>query len=878
MNRLSAGIAAIGLGLSSQAALAYEATADVTFSWANDGLARGWTSSAPNSFSAPPSNANLNTTYFTSLTGSNSTAYYNADFAKSTDATGWCGPGTEAFQAQYACKTGTNTPIPTAGAGNIGPGASATGTLTVTDTTMTGTLTVILTSDEGAGPQPGTTAATGYNIRSADGSPFKNVWYGVSSAATLTVNLTGTFTATDWDITGGTVTITDPSFQCGVADFSGVLCAASTVGGGFQADGSGLSWGIDQGTGGGTPVTPINVYSEVGGLQADLIATLSGVLASLSVAGNGAITTDQGEIRVGSGSNGSGCPQGLRYNGTGITCGTLQVSTLNITGTAQAATEAPDPFTFTAQTNAALSTVATSNTVTITGLTAAAAISVTGGEYSIGCTASFTSAAGTINNNDTVCVRQTSSATPGTTTNTVLTVGGGSGTFAVTTVPADTTPDAFSFVDQTDVALSTAITSAPVTIAGINAAAAISITGGQYSINGGAFTSAAGTVTSGQQVAVRVTSAATGLTATDATLTVGGVSDTFTATTLDVDTNPDGFSFTDQINVALSTVVTSNTVSITGINVATPISVTGGEYSVGCTGTFTSAAGSVNNNDTVCVRQTSSAAPATTTNTVLTVGGAADTFSLTTVPADTTPEAFSFTDQTGVAFNTVVTSNTVTITGINTGAAITVTGGEYSVNGGAFTAAAGSVTPGAQVRVRQTSAGTATTTTNTVLTIGGVSGTFAVTTADVPPDPQPDAFTFTDVDNADLDTLVESDEVEITGINVAAPITIATTSGPPGRNSEYRINGGAWTSAAGTINDGDLLQVRHLTSTEPGDAVVTVVTIGNASPAPSSQRRQAEFSSLTTPSLIGGSSSMDGLALGLLGVLALLRRRRTVRA
>jgi hypothetical protein len=36
---------------------------------------------------------------------------------------------------------------------------------------------------------------------------------------------------------------------------------------------------------------------------------------------------------------------------------------------------------------------------------------------------------------------------------------------------------------------------------------------------------------------------------------------------------------------------TSNTVTISGINGATPVSVSGGEYSIGCTATFTSAFG-----------------------------------------------------------------------------------------------------------------------------------------------------------------------------------------------------------------------------------------------------------------------------------------------
>ena len=102
---------------------------------------------------------------------------------------------------------------------------------------------------------------------------------------------------------------------------------------------------------------------------------------------------------------------------------------------------------------------------------------------------------------------------------------------------ADITPDAFRFVDQTGVALSTLIESAPITVAGINAASPISITGGEYSINDGAYTSAAGTVANGVRVKVRHTSSAGNSSAinsgaTDTVLTIGSVSDTFTSTTV----------------------------------------------------------------------------------------------------------------------------------------------------------------------------------------------------------------------------------------------------------------------------------------------------------------------------------------------------------
>ena len=97
---------------------------------------------------------------------------------------------------------------------------------------------------------------------------------------------------------------------------------------------------------------------------------------------------------------------------------------------------------------------------------------------------------------------------------------------------ADTTPDAFSFTDVTGAETGTLYSDA-ITVSGINAAAAVSISGGggQYRINGGAWTSSGGTVGNGDVVAVRVTSPASAATSVATTLTIGGVSDTFQVTT-----------------------------------------------------------------------------------------------------------------------------------------------------------------------------------------------------------------------------------------------------------------------------------------------------------------------------------------------------------
>jgi len=111
-------------------------------------------------------------------------------------------------------------------------------------------------------------------------------------------------------------------------------------------------------------------------------------------------------------------------------------------------------------------------------------------------------------------------------------------------------------------------------------------------------------------------------------LTIGGVSDTFSSTTL-TDTVPDAFSFTDQVDVATSTLITSNTVTITGLGASSPVSITGGKYSING-GTYTSVAGFINNNDSITLQITSSATELTATNVTLSIGGVNDVFTVTT--------------------------------------------------------------------------------------------------------------------------------------------------------------------------------------------------------------------------------------------------------
>ena len=345
-----AGIVAVGLGTQTTAH-AYGATAAVNFAWASNGTDIGWTAASANTLSTLTAG-----TYYSALPGNNSTNYYNSDFATSAVCSsivaglGGTSPITRKYGCRYLDYTGnssfTGTATPTAGDGNLGPGAQASGNITVTDTTMTGTLTILSTTDE---PTGGTATSVGngsngYNLRQADGSPFGNSWGGVTTVGTYTLALTGTFTASSWQITGGGAKFADAGFLCqqgGNSTPANILCNASAAPGGFQTNGGSLSWGWEL-DGAATNLGNVVQGIDVRNTSNVLITTLSGVLADLSVDGLGNITTNSGEIRRALGSS-SGCGSGpsvknITYDATltKISCGTLTAAGLTVSGTVDA--------------------------------------------------------------------------------------------------------------------------------------------------------------------------------------------------------------------------------------------------------------------------------------------------------------------------------------------------------------------------------------------------------------------------------------------------------------------------------------------------------------------------------------------------------------
>jgi hypothetical protein len=468
----------------------------------------------------------------------------------------------------------------------------------------------------------------------------------------------------------------------------------------------------------------------------------------------------------------------------------------------------------------------TSNEATVVGIYGeTGVISIVNGSYSIDGGA-FVTAAGNISNGQKVVVKATSSTDFSTNVQISLIIGRAIIPYNIITMAdpfvTDTTPNAFSFGFKKDQALgATNVESNPVTITGINTVANISIAGGEFSINGAPYTNVATTVDNEDNVTVRHDASATAGTQVDSIVTIGGVDGKFSTFTIPEDKTPDVFTFVGVHDINKSTLSTSNTITISGINTATPISVVDGNYSIDG-GAFTDVAGTISNGQTLAVRLTSSTNFDTLNKVSVIVGNVVSTFMVKTVSdpfvADTTPNEFKFNSKINQAVGVDVDSNAIVVSGINQDTTISIVNGQYSIDGGGFTDVDGNISNDQNVTLRQTTSISFDTETLTTLTIGGISSVFKTIT--LLEDKIPDDFSFDSNLSITANTLATSNTITISGINTDVNISVV--------NGEYEINGGGYTSVAGTLSDGDTVTLQQTSSSVQGESNVTTVTIGSS--------------------------------------------------
>ena len=309
-------------------------------------------------------------------------------------------------------------------------------------------------------------------------------------------------------------------------------------------------------------------------------------------------------------------------------------------------------------------------------------------------------------------------------------------------------------------------------------------------------------------------------------------------------TSPDPFAFASLSPVSPGSQVDSSSTTLYGINAPATIQVSGGEYSLNG-GAFTSAAGVASNKDHVRVRGMASATPGDVTPVVLTVGGRAASVQIPTFGPGQRITAIRLTG--AVQLDVTAPAATITRNGtdftvpIDTGSVQTVsirppTGtGRFSV--GSYESVTSETANNAGVSVYYNVSCARTSARLVVLeavynagstspdqfaadfqifcsnapaTFGEVRWNSTIPTQRLMPagSSLPEAFAFTPRSPAQAGSIAVSNPVAITGINVPVPLSIS--------GGEYSVNSGAFTSAPGVANNGDVVVVRAAAPLTPG--------------------------------------------------------------
>ncbi len=189
------------------------------------------------------------------------------------------------------------------------------------------------------------------------------------------------------------------------------------------------------------------------------------------------------------------------------------------------------------------------------------------------------------------------------------------------------------------------------------------------------------------------------------------------------DTVPNEFLFQKQDNVDKNTVLQSNEIQVSGIDTPVNIKIDNGKYSIDGQN-WTNQESTVGNHAKVKVQHTTSQDFNDSVSTVLSIGGVQGIFLSNTVLKDVIPDNFIFNKKENVELNTVVISNEITISGINTETNISILGGQYSIDSAAWKQSESKVSNGSKIKVKHKSGSSSNQTVSTTLTVGGVKGIF----------------------------------------------------------------------------------------------------------------------------------------------------------
>ncbi len=380
----------------------------------------------------------------------------------------------------------------------------------------------------------------------------------------------------------------------------------------------------------------------------------------------------------------------------------------------------------------------------------------------------------------------------------------------------DTIPDSFNFTSRAFVPINASITSRAVVITGINTPTIIAITNGQYNINNGVFTSTNSTLNNGDSVRIKLLSSSQFNTMVSTTITIGGVTATFSVHTKAQDITPDLFAFNTQKNKELNTQLISNTAIITGVDGNVVIRIIDGEYSIN-NSVFISNASTTKNGDNIIVRHTSSSTYNANVITALVVGNTTATFISSTSSKDITPDNFNFNSQINVVKNTIISSNVATITGIDNTTSIRLNS-DYPatllIN--YQTTTSNTISNNDSVQIILLSSPNSQGKRVARLIVGGVLAEFSIITSGA--DTTPNIFGFESRAGVTTNTIITSNITPITGITDSTTISIT--------NGYYSLSGTQPTNTIGQITNGATITISHTSANNFNTTTNTTITIG----------------------------------------------------
>ncbi len=207
--------------------------------------------------------------------------------------------------------------------------------------------------------------------------------------------------------------------------------------------------------------------------------------------------------------------------------------------------------------------------------------------------------------------------------------------------------------------------------------------------------------------------------------------------------------------------------------------------------------------------------------------------------ADTTPDAFAFTDQTDVPRSTLTESNIVQITGITNSVSVSITGAaSYRICSDTscasvvqnWTSANGTVNNNQYIQLRATSSGSYATQTTYTMTVGSLSRTWNITSEYLI---VTGMAGFKNILRAKTSTVYESEIVQLTGWTGTAPVKV---HGGTATGKEYRICSNStcssvvqnWTASNGNITSGQYFQLRLTTSASYNSSVNIFMLVGDS--------------------------------------------------